>query len=96
MTHQCRSKQDMALLWIRDQPLAWFRDAPIDMRDIDLIRAERVAWLDYSKRSYLRKVYHMKAGDAFEAVRACLRDNTPVPSSTELLPVTLTTTPAYT
>jgi hypothetical protein len=46
----------MALYMLQDKPLAWFRDAPIDMRDLNLIRAEPVPWLDYSQRSYLRKM----------------------------------------
>ncbi|KIW70570.1 hypothetical protein, variant [Phialophora macrospora] len=66
MTLHFSSKRDMALHILREQPLAWFRDAPIDMRDTNLIRAEPVPWLDYSQGSFLRKIYHMKAGEEFQ------------------------------
>ena len=49
-------KQDAALFMLQDSPLKWFRDAPIDQRDFDLIRSERVPWLDYSQQSYARKI----------------------------------------
>ncbi len=60
MAGTCIPKQELALRMLQDQPLAWFRDAGVDMRDIDLIRAERVPWLDYDKGSFLRKIVSLR------------------------------------
>jgi hypothetical protein len=40
----------------QDSPLKLFRDAPIDQCDLNLIRAERVTWLNYTQGSYARKI----------------------------------------
>ncbi|KIW27336.1 uncharacterized protein PV07_07084 [Cladophialophora immunda] len=56
----------VALSLLHNNPSAWFRDATIEPRDRELIAAEPVSFLDYSARSYLRKIYHMKAGENFK------------------------------
>ncbi|KAK5198812.1 hypothetical protein LTR72_005114 [Exophiala xenobiotica] len=61
-----RSKEEVARCMLRSEIVAWFRDQPIDQRDQDLINADHVGFVDYNKGSYLRKIYHMKPGEAFK------------------------------
>jgi hypothetical protein len=49
-------KEAAARYMLGDSPLMWFHDSPIDQRDLDLIRAEPVALLDYSQGSFVRKI----------------------------------------
>ncbi|KAH0846369.1 hypothetical protein FOPE_12446 [Fonsecaea pedrosoi] len=57
----------MAVTLLRSNPSAWFRDAPIEPRDLELISADRVDFVVYNQGSYLRKIYHIKAGEGFES-----------------------------
>lgn len=41
---------------MRTDPAAWFRDTPIENRDLDLLNAFPVSFVDYFKGSFLRKV----------------------------------------
>ncbi|KAJ9616849.1 hypothetical protein H2200_000569 [Cladophialophora chaetospira] len=75
MASLLNSKAKKALEMLGDQPLAWFRDTGIDMRDINLIRAERLPWMDYRQGSYLRKIYHMKVGESFETTDWTVENN---------------------
>ncbi|KAH7360776.1 hypothetical protein BKA65DRAFT_473911 [Rhexocercosporidium sp. MPI-PUGE-AT-0058] len=59
-------KWEAARCKMRTDPAAWFRDAPIENRDLDLLNAYPVSFVDYFKGSFLRKVYHMKAREGFK------------------------------
>ncbi|KAK0124536.1 hypothetical protein ONS95_009485 [Cadophora gregata] len=59
-------KWEAARCKMRTDPSAWFRDSPIENRDLDLLNAYPVSFVDYDKTSFLRKVYHMKAGEKWK------------------------------
>ena len=50
------TKEESARCMLRSRPAAWFRDCPIEQRDLDLIKAKDVPWVNYSQASYLRKI----------------------------------------
>ncbi|KAH7418445.1 hypothetical protein BKA64DRAFT_565078 [Cadophora sp. MPI-SDFR-AT-0126] len=50
-------KWEAARCMMRTDPSAWFRDSPIENRDLDLLNAYPVSFVDYFKGSYLRKVF---------------------------------------
>jgi hypothetical protein len=54
----CRTqgKEDTALCLIRTDPSLWCGPDGVDERDKALLFAPRVAFLDYNKGSYLRKL----------------------------------------
>ena len=41
---------------MRANPSAWFGKSPIENRDLDLLNAYPVSFVDYEQGSYLRKV----------------------------------------
>jgi hypothetical protein len=49
-------KQDKALYLIRATPCPWFRPNGVDERDMALLSAPEVAFVDYGQGSYLRKL----------------------------------------
>ncbi|KAI1618636.1 origin recognition complex subunit 4 [Exophiala viscosa] len=63
---QLYSKATHARCLLRMKPGDWLGEGPIEKRDKDLLDAESVSFLDYNRGSYLRKIYHMKAGEKFD------------------------------
>ncbi|KAH9909288.1 hypothetical protein F4778DRAFT_793299 [Xylariomycetidae sp. FL2044] len=59
------SKHHLALHLMRTNPELWFRGQTIEDRDRVLLTADPVWFVEYTQRSYLRKLYHMKAGQPF-------------------------------
>ncbi|KAG4424943.1 hypothetical protein IFR04_001914 [Cadophora malorum] len=59
-------KWEAARCMMRANPSAWFGKSPIENRDLDLLNAYPVSFVDYEQGSYLRKVYHMKAGEGLK------------------------------
>ncbi|KKY37673.1 putative aaa family atpase [Diaporthe ampelina] len=41
---------------LRNDPSKWFRGIPIDDRDLALINASPVSWIDFGRQSYLKHV----------------------------------------
>ncbi|KAI3325933.1 hypothetical protein HD806DRAFT_552322 [Xylariaceae sp. AK1471] len=57
------SKPCLALGMMRETPEKWLRHLEVDDRDIALLNAACVPWVDYGARSYLRKMYTLEQGE---------------------------------
>ncbi|KAK4943029.1 hypothetical protein LTR10_017414 [Elasticomyces elasticus] len=68
MTQQS-SKAGHARCLLRTKPSDWFGEGPIEQRDMDLLDAESVSFVNYDQGSYLRWIYHMKAGETLNMTK---------------------------
>ncbi|KAK8055728.1 hypothetical protein PG993_000955 [Apiospora rasikravindrae] len=54
--HVTSKKHEAALCMMRVRPLDWLRHGPIDVRDLQLINANPVAFVEYGGSSFVRKL----------------------------------------
>ncbi|KAG6362697.1 hypothetical protein INS49_007790 [Diaporthe citri] len=51
---------------LRDDPSQWFRGTQVDDRDLALINADPVPWIDIGQQSYLKHVHHKLKDQPFK------------------------------
>ncbi|POS81349.1 hypothetical protein DHEL01_v200279 [Diaporthe helianthi] len=51
---------------LRAEPKKWFRDTQVDERDLALIKASPVPWIEIGKQSFLKHVHHKLKDQPFE------------------------------
>ncbi|KAJ0107204.1 hypothetical protein J7T55_007574 [Diaporthe amygdali] len=67
LQHQYGTTNVLELL--RENPSKWFRGNPIDDRDLALINATPVPWINIGRQSYLKHMHHKVKGQPFQTTK---------------------------